>query len=509
MAVRAVEAGFLLQAIARGGALELRPHQEAVLEWLREAGMVRAAADPSSEREQLAGTRAELAQIAEQRRQPRPRRDLPERERRLRTRALELSERLAEIEGACELTSSSSGGPYRGASGASRARWLVTQKGRALLSDLAPRLVRIGGGSIEDFTLEMEALRDAIAARAARAAQIRDVLRASDGPALGTSLCSVAVGLSAVREEPPRIARAFASAFHQLRASPHAARFQPGQDACAAEALCLQARDLRDVESGGMLREMLSLRETALASHSQDHAEDALDAAVLLHALAPPVRASQIEVALALARESSARGYEISHSLTLLITAGDPELPPHLEPSLRAARGALEREVPTGEERLVIAALLTFVRGDLAAQLERWRVLREYLARFAPDGMGIAAALLSWIALEPSETLDDLRLAAAEIQAKRLADGGAETLSLAIKLLVSIAMLASGQEGDREEGLALAPSIAPRATQLGLHGAMSAVPLVTTILSAFHRPVLGAALERDYQSTHSSYVFGG
>jgi hypothetical protein len=143
--------------------------------------------------------------------------------------------------------------------------------------------------------------------------------------------------------------------------------------------------------------------------------------------------------------------------------------------------------------------------------VERWRALRQYLARFAADGMAIAAALLTWIALEPPEILDDLRLASAALAKQRMAGGGAETMTLAIKLLLGIAALAAGREGDPEECLALAPSPVATLPHLGLAGALSALPIASAAVTAFHRTVLDAAAEweRVFHPTHSSWVYGG
>jgi hypothetical protein len=376
------------------------------------------------------------------------------------------------------------------------------------LSDLAPRVVRIGAATLDTFAAEMTALRTAFAWRADRAAKIHALLASRDAE-LGAARRSVAIGLSAVREEPDRIARAFLATFGGLRL--RQSRFSPEQDASAAECLCLAAHDLASCERPDAAQWLAQARENVFLRFSRGSTEDALDSSLLLAGVAADHHEPRIVVASRLAADLEARGSPIPLSLALVATAGEDEASPHVGAMIAATVATLASEVQDPYERLAVAVLLTFVRGDLGGQVERWRLLRHYLARFAPDGMALAAALLSWVALEPAETLDDLRLAAAELQKRRLAEGGAETMSLAIKLLVSIAMLAAGREGDHEERLALAPIVVPRAPQLGLHGALPALPLVTTALTTFHRPVLDAALEYEhvYQSTHSAYVFGG
>lgn len=65
--------------------------------------------------------------------------------------------------------------------------------------------------------------------------------------------------------------------------------------------------------------------------------------------------------------------------------------------------------------------------------------------------------------------------------------------------------------GDYEERLALAPLSWPVLPRLGLAGALAALPLAATEVTAFHRTVLDAVAEweRQFRPTHSSDVYGG
>lgn len=505
--MRAAETGWLLGALARGGIVELSREQLAWLEALRARELVRHAADPGAERERLVQLRAELAHVSAARAAGGAGADLVGRERGLRTAIVELSERLAESEGAAEVRVRGEGGPYRDAGLDEVSRWQVTHRGRALLGDLGPRLVRAGGAELPAFEAEMAALRQAIRWRAQRAAEIAKRLDTTK-LALGHALGSVAVGLAAVRDEPQAIASVFLSTWQALRQTSQ--DFTPQQDAAATECLLLAAARPAALTPSVSARWLHATRMEMRIRYANGQTEDALDAAVLLATMPAEAQAGRIQVAWALAEEMRRRGAPITISLALLASAGEAELPPHLAPTLAAAFGALGHEIADPAERLTVAVLLTVPRGDLASQLERWRTLRQYLSRFAPQGMGAAAALLSWLALEPAEILDDLRLASAEVQRHRLGHAGADTMTLAIKLLISMGVLASGREGDHEERLALAPVVAPRVPSVGLHNAVAALPLAPAALTAFHRTVLDAAAEweRQYHPTHSSFVYG-
>jgi hypothetical protein len=122
----------------------------------------------------------------------------------------------------------------------------------------------------------------------------------------------------------------------------------------------------------------------------------------------------------------------------------------------------------------------------------------------------VPAALLALLPVEAAEALDLLRTASTELQKHKLGGGGAESLTLATKLLLQTATLARGQEGDPEERAALVRFDALATAQLGLAGLVSQVPLTLTALTAFHRPVLEATLyfQQQHQPTHSPYAFG-
>lgn len=503
--MRAVDAGWLLNAIARGGVVELPADKDDLLDALRDAGLARTAPDPGPERTHLTRLRAELERVSAERAKAGADPALAGRERGLRSAVVEISERLAESEGATEIRRLS-GAPYRGGAVAGH-RWQLTQRGRTLLSDLGPRSMRIGDASLSAFEGEMRALREAFAWRAQRAAEIASKLPAREQ--LGGAHHAVPVGLSAVRGPTDRAARAFSIAFDAIRRS--ASGFTAEQDAAAAECVCLAVRDLAAAESPDIALSFVALRSGILQKHVPANPEDALDAAALLTHVPRAEHEARIAMARELALALNGRNKAITLSLALIALAGEQHLAPHLPHALSQLDDALSRDVANAGERMATAVLLAFVRGDAHAQIEKWRTLRQYLARFSNEGMTIAAALLSWVALEPAEILDDLRLASAELSKHGLAGGGAETMTLAIKLLVSMAALAAGSEGDHEERLALAPVPTPGLSRLGLAGALGTLPIATAAVTAFHRTVLDAAAEweRLFHPTHSSYVYGG
>ncbi|MBX3272475.1 MAG: hypothetical protein KF729_19605 [Sandaracinaceae bacterium] len=501
MRMRAGDAARVLGAIARHHELELVSGDEVVLDALIARGLVRAAPEPGPERARLDALRAELAAVGRVRAARPDDPTLGAEERRLRTEILERSEEVARSEGATVLRARG-GGPYRGVVGPA-ARVQITQRGRALMTDLEPRTWRSAELTLDAFDAEMAALRALLDRRAARAAAILAHARARDrlGPAPSAAL----VGLSVLRAEPPVIARVLDAALTRLAPLDAA---QPGAAAAGAECLCLASADLTVVERPHVTDGLMAdVRE--LTSRFGVAFEDALDAAALLSHLPREAREARLALAFELASAMRVRGRAVSLAFALLAVSGESSVPAHLPAQLAALDDELAPEVSGAPERMATAVLLLASKYERQAQIRRWRTLRQYLARVSPDGMSVEAALLAWLALPVEEILHDLRLASQALGRHGVAGTGAETVAVASKLLLSMAAMAAGAEGDPEERLALAPLASPALELVGLGGALAALPLAA--LSAFHRTVLCAATawEEVHHPTHSGYVYGG
>lgn len=496
----AIEAGTLLNQLARGGDVELAPTQERTLRELLAAGLIAEAPDTSADERLLAEARAELARIAAP-----PGRAPSDAEKALRARILELAERAARAHGAARVRIAGAG-PYRAAAG-STASFVVTHRARALLSDLVPRLARVGAMPLAEFQRHMQLVRDVIALRARRASVLFAAIRPAGAP--GTSegaLRSAAVGLSARNEPEREVASTWAALVAALRSEDAndrsgAAEWSADQEAAAAEGMILATSDLRSLGRPSA-RVAHEKRLELLRTYSNGSSEDALDATMLLASGADLARAS------AIAHDCLSLGVPLTLSSALVAAAG----PEDVSARIATVYGRLEQyhEGETPAERTVASVLIALAILDPMSAVQRARELRAYLARFAPTGMLVPAALLSLLPVETTEALDLLRTASTELQKHKLGGGGAESLTLATKLLLQTAMLARGNEGDPEESAALVRFDALATSQLGLAGLVSQVPLTLTALTAFHRPVLDAALyyQAHHQPTHSPYVFG-
>jgi hypothetical protein len=124
------------------------------------------------------------------------------------------------------------------------------------------------------------------------------------------------------------------------------------------------------------------------------------------------------------------------------------------------------------------------------------------LSRFNGGGMEVPAAMVAVLPLGVEESLDNLRLASAAIAQHRLSLGGAENLSLGIKLLVESSLMAASPGG---AGLASAPPV------LAMAGVAPAAALpMGAGLAAFHETSVHRMAWRDYRfhPVHHHYIYG-
>jgi hypothetical protein len=487
---------------------ELSSTERMLLAELMQKGWAARVDEPAVDRGALAPARAALQAVRARRAAGEGGPAIDAEERRLRTEVLALSEKLARYEGAVAL-GSAEGGPYRGAVGAdaSLGRLALTVKGRALLADIAPRLARVGDKTVEELEEDMRLLRGTLSARAQRAAVILKLLSPQFRTLDEIHLRAAAVGLSARREPPERVATAFASVMRGTLDS----ALPDHKEAVAAECAVVLARGLDTLDgkaaTSALLRAYNYLCTAGAASQT-----DAANAALLALALPEAEQGRVVETAKSLLAAMpppfGAGQRELAPAMHLVVAGlgNDPELPSKLSQTEAAVR-SLTGDDP---ESFAAAALLVSARTDLAAALSRFGTMRQYLARFAQKGLVVPGALLSLLSADTAEVLDGLRLAGAAISEHKLSLGGMENASLGIKMLLGIGVLAAGNEGDAEEQLDLAPRGVPALPAMGEVGLAVALPMAVAAVSTFHQTTIHRMAVADYvyRPAHSHYVYG-
>jgi len=510
--MRCAEAANLLSKLeprpGEATVAELGAAERALSAELVERGWATRVDEPPVDRGALGPARAALAALRARRTAGETGPALDAEERRLREEILALSEKLARYEGSVAL-GSMEGGPYRDAAGpdASLGRLALTVRGRALLADIGPRLARVGDRSVEELEQDMSLLRGTLSARAKRAAAILKIASPAARGVDEIHLRAAAVGLAARREPPEHVTRAFTAMLERVLVT----ALPDDKEPVAAECAVVLAKDLAALDAQGTAAYVLRVF-TYLCTSGAASQTDAANATLLLLALPQSEQERVVAQAKALLAAMpppfGAAARELAPAMHL-VAAGlvdDPNLPGRLAETEAAVR-AMTGDDP---QSFAAAALLVSARTDLAAALARFGTLRQYLARFSTTGFVVPGALLALVAADPAEILDNLRIAGAAISDNKLALGGMENLSLAVKLLLQIGILAAGAEGDPEEQLELAPRGLPALPALGAAGLAVALPMAVAAVSTFHQTTIHRMAVQDftYHPAHSHYVYG-
>jgi hypothetical protein len=258
-----------------------------------------------------------------------------------------------------------------------------------------------------------------------------------------------------------------------------------------------------------VVRQLVALRNEIFAAYSHGRSEDALDAAVLLLPWPEADRASAIQRAATLANQfRGATNAGLPLALALVVERARPGS------ELSAARlislfGGLSQRGASPDDATQAAAFLALSDADPHYLATRTEALVGFVSRFSPTPLWGAAAALALLDGELSGVIDDLRVCSAATQRHLGAGSGAEAIGLAIKLLLLVAALGLGQEGDAEESLVLRPRIAETVRRLGMAGLTTSLPAGLPIGAAFHTPLLTAHdVALAAAPMHDSYVYG-
>lgn len=288
----------------------------------------------------------------------------------------------------------------------------LTFVGRDLRGELASRTARARGLSIDAFLHQLSALRATLDATAGTAARLLAAL----SPQVELEehdLRAVVIGLAA-HPSGEALGPRFSAAEQAVRdRAPLACR------ALAAEALARNPGDPVTLTA-------LAVRELRAACASD---EDAWHAAVIAWDPDPQVRGATVARGRAIAARWAAG---IKAPAWLLADADATEAAVDEVPGLEAQIRDVDPDPVAARWAAVFLALSP-------GSFDRWRAVREWLARWGTDGITAAAAMLVLVDGPPSELLDDLRLASAAVRSAKLSLHAVENLALGVKLLVEVA----------------------------------------------------------------------
>jgi len=382
----------------------------------------------------------------------------------------------------------------------------VTYKGQEALQTLEQRASRLWATEISSFLEEVDATRAHFDSRAARAEAILKLISPANKSTDEIHLRLASVGLAGRAGPPEEAARLFTRAHGELATGSSA---RESAFITVAETAVLVARDEPELmRLIGFARGLLA--NPWAANYVRE--DQVRAAAILLMGGAEPSALVHRTVQLT---EAYCPGWPSAGAL--LACAEATGAGPALLGNFTALRDAIYTSSAGAVDITVAAALMAVSQQDVAATVERYRAAMGALGRFNGGGMEVPSAMVAMLPYGVEEAMDNVRLAAAAIMAHKLSLGGAENLSLGVKMLMQSSVQASvGQEAPAAPGQPGAGIPGPRAMPavprsmaiVGLTAATAAGMVVG--LLAFHELTLHRFAVRDYDfhPVHAHHVYG-
>lgn len=476
-----------------GGQSALGPGDQAPIDELVRRGLAQGISDGEFEPGELDAKKRELADL-----QSRAAasgvltREIQARKELLRTEILELADREMRAQTSVE---------YAGR------RFAVTYLGRNLFSTLMTRLDRVGTMELEEFESQMGALTASFDARAIRAKQILDVVKAALPGSDPSGLRSAAVGLAARTEAPGELAGCFAVATRVLLTQ--GVSRESALMLAEAVITAMGTRPASEIEQGA--RELLDLRTTINEWTEEAAGGDVLAPAAMLFSFDRTQREDLMTKATAIVARLREFGLPPeSFAPWLLVAAtGLGDKREAIEWIARIRAQILEHGTTPADAEMAAAVLSTSPHEQGDELVYQFETASAYLSRLSTGAMVVPAAMLAVLPTGIEESLDELRLASATVGARGLSTGGMESLSLGLKLLMQTAILAT-TPGGGARGLAVGPKDAAALSSFGLAGLSLVIPAALTAFAAFHQVTLQrfATSHYAYHPVHTHYYYG-
>jgi len=379
----------------------------------------------------------------------------------------------------------------------------VTYKGQEALQTLEQRTSRLWATDIRSFVEEVDATRAHFDSRAARAEAILKLISPANRSTDEIHLRLASVGLAGREGTPEEAARLFTKAYTALSAMTSA---KETALITVAETAVMAARD-----EAGVDRLVGSARGLLATPWGPNFVrEDQVRATAILVLGGADIPALvQRTVQLT---GSYCPGWPSAGALLAISERAGAG--PALLGNFTALRDAIYTSSTGAVDITVAAALMAVSQQDVAATVERYRAAMGALGRFNGAGMEVPSAMVAMLPYGVEEAMDNVRLAAAAIMAHRLSLGGAENLSLGVKMLMQSSVEASvGQDapGQGPAGLPgprAMPAVPRSMAIVGLTAATAAGMVVG--LLAFHELSLHRFAVRDYafHPVHAHHVYG-
>ena len=291
---------------------------------------------------------------------------------------------------------------FRGAGRCAAIGMAAQRAGRELLDELTPRLARWGGATPDEFLAALEQVEHGFALLSA-SAQVMATQHMKQGVLEPLTQASAAVGLAA-SPNPAQALERFEQVMGRLGTLAAAHRATSPKH---GRTTTRRRRSRRCAALFGFA--VTATRKRRPRSRSSP---------------APAIRATWCN------------GLDLAHKQKLELSAA--VLLARTGRSLSEATAMVPRLQSAGAEPGLarqIAVLL--LNAPLPAEAPaRFQKLRQWIAAYTPNEASRSAALLALLDADPLELLDDLRIAAEQVERAKLGTGGLQALSLGAKLLL-------------------------------------------------------------------------
>jgi len=392
----------------------------------------------------------------------------------------------------------------------------LTFKGRETMTVLGQRMARAGPMELGAFLAEVESVGGFFDQRAARAKRILDILSPRFKQTDEIHIRLVSVGLSGRQGSPEEAAEMFTQVFQSLSAATY---MDSPTAMLLSEVLTLKARD--QAELGSLIQSARNLISVSWSENPVE--EDQIRAAAIL--LASGKDLNTIVVATqgihanytpnswsGAAVLASAEGQGQSMAPPTPDGFAEGNYNPEAQSEVVIQRHAeIFRAIHTdyGDDvgDTMSAALMAASGLPIPVAVDRFGRAYQILEKFNGGSMRVPSAMIAILPNEVDEAMDNVRIASAAIMRNKLSLGGAENLSLGIKMLVHSAAIAAGSSGG---GVAPAYGIAAP-NVLALTGISIATAFaIGASLLAFHEFSLHKIAVQDYvwHPVHTHYVYG-
>jgi hypothetical protein len=379
----------------------------------------------------------------------------------------------------------------------------ITYKGRELLGMLQQRINRVEGTELGTFISGLDDIKKHFKECSEKA---RLILKKISPLFPGTDeihFRSAAVGLSGQRETPDEIESHFVSSYKKIS---DALTWDGPMAINLAESLTVMANDKSDLDS-------LTGKAVKMAKAKWSPGFDKRD----------QVRAVSIILS---SRKDTDDLIDRTREIAQRYCPGSPGSAAFLATQSRTRtrdredlfrrfelfRNQINPNSSALPEHHMAAALMTATDDPEDVVLQRYLRANTMLNQFNGTSMEVPAAMISLLPMDVSESMDNLRLAAATIGANRLSLGGMENLSLGMKLLM---ISATSQVEVGEKAPSPIPTVKAKRTMglsvLGITGITLASALILGAgLVAFHELSLHNLAVRDYtfHPVHMHYIYG-